>query len=204
MLIMIDQTFYTDGRGLFQDESTPNHRIQGLTDWGWKWSKSYCMLWSLHSPDLNQNSKTYSRIWTCGRQSSETSSTQHQSFRRTVIVSPVHFQKQINANSWLIEAVLVAHGLVGSTTSQWGCIGFRLIEIHQTRLGFSSLHLFSVGQSFSAYCSRSFLFLAVRNGTLCGLLLFESICFKFWRVVNSEMAFFSTYNSCTEWLSELV
>ncbi len=36
-------------------------------------------------------------------------------------------------------------------------------------------------------CILRFLFLADRSGTRCGLLLLESICFRVWRVVCSEM-----------------
>ena len=49
----------------------------------------------------------------------------------------------------------------------------------------------SVVQFWSACvdCSLSFLFLADRSGSLCGLLLLQPICWEAWCVVHSEMVF---------------
>lgn len=49
-----------------------------------------------------------------------------------------------------------------------------------------------------ALCTLRFLFLAVRNGAQCGLMLLYPICFKVWCAVCSEMV--SVHHGCKEWL----
>ncbi len=67
-------------------------------------------------------------------------------------------------------------------------------------VSFSNILLSNFGESVN--CSLCFFFLADRSGTRCGLLLLESICFRVWRVVCSEM--YSADLGCNEWLFELL
>lgn len=46
--------FYPDGRGLFQDDSVPIHRAQGVTEWFYEYENDVNhILWPSQSPDLN-------------------------------------------------------------------------------------------------------------------------------------------------------
>ena len=46
--------FYPDVSGLFQDDNTPIHRVQGVTEWFDEYENNMNhMLWPSQSPDLN-------------------------------------------------------------------------------------------------------------------------------------------------------